>query len=256
MENTSKGQSIWESSPKTTFALGLIAGVAVMSTLALVFVLNFLMSGKNFGALAQGVNRPVEQAKPAIADPAVADPAEETPPASPVKAVDPATDHIWGNADAKVTLIEYSDFECPFCGRHYQTMKQLKQEYPNDIRVVYRHFPLQFHQEAQKAAEASECAADQGKFWEMYDKIFEANLAEDMSVSKWKTAAADLGLDTEQFNNCLDSGEKASQVAEDLSEGSGAGVQGTPGTFINGELVEGALPYDSFKQIVEAELSN
>ncbi|MBD3281250.1 thioredoxin domain-containing protein [Candidatus Uhrbacteria bacterium] len=254
MENTPKGQSIWEASPKTTFALGLIAGVAVMSTVALIFVLNFLMSGKSFGALAQVTDRPAEQAQPAAADPTALDPAQEAPPSNPVKAVDPSTDHVWGNPDAKITLIEYSDFECPFCGKHYQTMKQLKEDYPNDIKVVFRHFPLSFHQEAQKAAEASECAADQGKFWEMYDKIFEANLAGEMNVAKWKSIAADLGLDTEKFNNCLDSGETASRVAEDLNEGSGAGVQGTPGTFVNGELVEGALPYESFKQIIDTEL--
>ncbi len=253
MENK-QSQSIWESSPKTTFALGLIAGVAVMSTIALVFVLNFLMSGKSFGALAQGSNTAPAQ-NPTVAD-AGADIPAELPPANDVRPVDASRDHIWGNADAKVTLIEYSDFECPFCGRHYSTMKQLKEAYPNDIRVVFRHFPLSFHAEAQKAAEASECAADQGKFWEMYDIIFEANLAGDMSVSKWKSAASDLGLDTEKFNNCLDSGEKAARVAEDLNEGSGAGVEGTPATFVNGQVVSGALPFDSFKQIIDAELGS
>ncbi|MDF1496606.1 MAG: thioredoxin domain-containing protein [Patescibacteria group bacterium] len=254
MENTSKsGQSVWESSPKTTFALGLIAGIAVMSTIALVFILNFLMSGKSLGAVTQGTNPPAPTA-PTVADPTA------PPTADPVYAdprpVDESRDHIWGNADAAVTIVEYSDFECPFCGRHYATMKQIKETYPNDVRIVFRHFPLSFHEEAQKAAEASECAADQGKFWEMYDKIFESNLAGDMSVTKWKSIAAELGMDSTKFDKCLDSGEKASRVAEDLNEGSGAGVEGTPATFVNGQIISGALPFDSFKQIIDSELGN
>jgi protein-disulfide isomerase len=253
MENTSKsGQSIWESSPKTTFALGLIAGIAVMSTIALVFILNFLMSGKSLGA-AQGTTQPTAAA-PSAVDPTAIPPAAADPTYADPRPVDESRDHIWGNADAAVTLVEYSDFECPFCSRHYATMKQIKETYPNDVRIIFRHFPLSFHQEAQKAAEASECAADQGKFWEMYDKIFEANLAGDMSVAKWKTIAADLGLDTTKFDSCLDSGEKASRIAEDLNEGSGAGVEGTPATFVNGQIVSGALPFDSFKQIIDQEI--
>ncbi len=252
MENTSKNeQSIWDSNPKMTFTLGLIAGIAVMSTLALVFILNFLMSGKSFGALAQ-TNQPTVK-DPTANQPLADDVAQ--PPLADSAPVDPARDHIWGNENAKVTIIEYSDFECPFCGRHYETMKQIKETYPKDVRIVYRHFPLSFHDEAQKAGEASECASDQGKFWEMYDIIFQANAAGTMSVDKWKQAAADLKLDTAKFNNCLDSGEKASRVAEDLSEGSMAGVNGTPATFVNGRLVPGALPFDSFKQIIDSELS-
>jgi protein-disulfide isomerase len=255
MENTQKpGNSIWESSPKTTFALGLIAGVAVMSTIALVFVLNFLMSGKDLGALAQGTNQPAVQVPPTAQPPS--DIPTELPPAADIRTIDESRDHIWGNKDAKITLVEYSDFECPFCSRHYNTMKQIKETYPNDVRIIFRHFPLSFHQEAQKAHEASECAADQGKFWEMYDAIFEANLVGNMNVAKWKSTAADLGLDTTKFDSCLDGGEKASRVAEDLTEGSSAGVEGTPATFVNGQIVSGALPFDSFKQIIDAELGS
>ncbi|MFZ6016004.1 MAG: DsbA family protein [Patescibacteria group bacterium] len=253
MENSPKqGQTIWESSPKVTFALGLIAGIAVMSTIALVVILNFLMSGKQLGAAAQNtVNQPAANQPAQVPDDAADVPSV---PSQPVAAVDETRDHVWGNKDAKVTVIEYSDFECPFCGRHYGTMKQIKDAYPNDVRVVFRHFPLSFHPEAQKAGEAAECAADQGKFWEMYDKIFESNLAGDMSVAKWKQVAKDLGLDSAKFDGCLDSGEKASRVTEDLNEGSMAGVEGTPATFVNGELVSGALPFESFKQMIDAEL--
>jgi len=164
------------------------------------------------------------------------------------------TDHVTGPANAKVTLIEYSDFECPYCLRHYDTTKQIMQAYPNDVRVVYRHFPLSFHANAQKAAEAAECAGAQGKFWEMHDKIYEANRAEKMGVDAWKQAAKDLKLDSAKFDKCLDSGETAKRIASDQEEGSGAGVAGTPATFVNGEMVEGALPFDSFKSKIDAIL--
>jgi len=249
-ENSSakSGAGIWESSPKVTFALGLVAGIAIMATIALVIVLNFLMSGKGFKALAAtgGTNPPAAAAQPT-------QPTDVVPeqPAGPLAEVDEATDHILGPKDAKVTLVEYSDFECPYCLRHNATMDQIKATYKNDVRVIFRHFPLSFHPQAQKAAEASECAADQGKFWEMHDAIFAANEAGTMSVDKWKSIAKDLGLDSAKFDKCLDSGEKAADITQDETEGQMAGVQGTPATFINGELVSGAIPFESFKQIIE-----
>jgi len=253
MENSEQPKeptNIWQGNPKTMFALGLITGVAAMSTIALVFVLNTLLSGKGFGALAATNN---QQAAAQVAQQPTNPTAQQpTTPSSPPKAVDATRDHIFGNKDAKVTLIEYSDFECPYCAKHFDTMEQIKKAYPKDVRIVYRHFPLSFHPEAQKAAEASECAAAQGKFWEMYTKIFEANKAQKMSVATWKQSAKDLGLDSAKFDKCLDGGEMAKRVAEDQSEGSNAGVGGTPATFVNGELVEGALPFDSFKTKIEA----
>ncbi len=253
MEQSNSTQSFWDGNPKAMFALGLIAGVAVMSTAALVFVLNFLLSGKDFGALAANPN-PNTGALAANQPTGGEDPTNQpTQPSQPPRAVD-KTDHIIGAADAKVTLIEYSDFECSYCLRHYDTTKQILAAYPNDVRIVFRHFPLSFHANAQKAAEAAECAGVQGKFWEMHDKIFEANRAQKMGVDAWKQAAKDLKLDTSKFDKCLDSGETASRVASDLNEGSAAGVAGTPATFVNGELVEGALPLDSFKTQIDAIL--
>ncbi|MFA6447609.1 MAG: thioredoxin domain-containing protein [Patescibacteria group bacterium] len=248
MEETKN--TIWESSPKVTFALGLVVGVAIMSTAALVFTLNFMLSGRGLGALA-ATNVPANTVANTVANNA-APSNQPTTPTNPPRAVDPKRDHIAGPVDAKVTLIEYSDFECPYCAKNYDTVAQIKAAYPKDVRIVFRHFPLSFHPEAQKAAEASECAADQGKFWEMYDKIFAANKAGKMGVDVWKQDAKDLGLDTTKFNNCLDKGDKASRVAEDQTEGGNAGVGGTPATFINGQLIEGALPFDSFKQAIEA----
>ncbi|MHB8831526.1 MAG: DsbA family protein [Patescibacteria group bacterium] len=253
MENDQPKESMgfWQGNPKTMFALGLITGVAVMAVVALAFIVNFLLSGKNVSALTAN-NQQVAQ-QPAAQQPTT-DPTAQQPttPSQPPKAVDEAKDHIWGPKTAKVTLIEYSDFECPYCAKHFDTMEQIKKAYPNDVRIVFRHFPLSFHPNAEKAAEASECAAAQGKFWEMHDKIFAANKAGAMSVDAWKQAAKDLGLNTDKFNKCLDSGEMASRIAQDQAEGSAAGVGGTPATFINGTLVEGALPFESFKTQIEA----
>jgi len=159
-------------------------------------------------------------------------------------------DHIRGNINATVTLVEFSDFECPFCERIYPTMNQILKDYKDKVRLVYKHFPLGFHPNAQKAAEASECASDQGKFWEYHDKIFE-NQPSGLSLEKFKQWAKDLGLNSGKFNDCLDSGKYAQKIQTDFQEGSQKGVNGTPATFINGQLVSGALPYDSFKQIID-----
>lgn len=234
--------------PKTMFFLGLASGVGGMSLLALVILMAVLMKGGLPSAWAAngGNTQPPTAVAPT--------PSEPTPPSAPGAPVKPvgAGDHIRGNENAKVTLIEYSDYECPFCLRHEETIQQLLSTYKNDVRLVYRHYPLtSIHPQAQKAAEAAECAGVQKKFWEMHDQIFAANAAGTMSVQRWKDAAKELGLDTNKFNACLDNGEMAGRVAQDQQEGTDAGVSGTPGTFVNGQLVEGAVPFETFKQIVE-----
>ena len=170
-----------------------------------------------------------------------------TPGTQPVTAVDASRDHIRGNVNAKITLIEYGDFQCPYCLQYTATLKALLTAFPNDLRVIYRHFPLSFHREAQMAAEASECAGAQGKFWEMHDKIFEANSARTMSVQAWKTIAKDLGLDTTAFNICVDGRTMTARVAQDIQDGHASGVSGTPASFINGKKIEGAIPLDELE---------
>ena len=163
-------------------------------------------------------------------------------------------DHIRGDFNAPITLVEFSDFECPFCARHYPTMNKILSEYSGKVKWVYKHFPLGFHSNAQKAAEASECAAEQGKFWEYHDKLFE-NFSQGYSLEKFKQWAKDLGLNSGKFNDCLDSGKFAQKVQADYQEGIQEGVKGTPATFVNGRLVSGALPYEVFKQIIESLLN-
>jgi len=149
----------------------------------------------------------------------------------------------------KVTIIEFSDFQCPFCGRAQPTLKQIIQDYGDKVEIVYKHFPLSFHQYAQKAAEASECARDQGKFWEYHDILFENQNA--LDLTSLKKYAKDLNLDTGKFNSCLDNSEKASVVEKDFNEGLARGVDGTPTFFINNEVLVGAQPYSAFKQAID-----
>ncbi len=182
--------------------------------------------------------------------------APQAPPAGDVKPVDPALDHVRGNPDATVSVIEYSDFECPFCSRNHPTMQQIVDTYGGDVNWVYRHFPLAFHPNAQKAAEASECAAEEGKFWEMADMLMEKG----SDNTQLESYAAAIGLNTAAFKECLDSGRMATKVQSDMTEGSSAGVSGTPGNIVlkNGtkesRMVSGAQPFAAFQTVIDEML--
>jgi len=156
--------------------------------------------------------------------------------------------------DGVVTIVEFSDFECPFCARVQPTLKQVKDIYGDKVEIVYKHFPLSFHPNAQKAGEASECARDQGKFWEYHDILF-AN-QDRLSVANLKQYAVQLGLDTTKFNECLDSNQKAAIVLKDMAEGQAAGISGTPGFLINGELLTGAQPLAAFQAVIDRKLQD
>jgi|SaaInlStandDraft_4_1057021.scaffolds.fasta_scaffold16076_2 protein-disulfide isomerase len=165
-------------------------------------------------------------------------------------------DAVKGDANAPVTIVEFSDYECPFCGKYVQeTYPSIVNEYINTgkVKYVFRDFPLSFHQNAQKASEAAECAGEQGKYWEMHDYLF-AN-QDYLAVENLKGYAKDLGLDTAEFNDCLDSGKFADEVEADLLDGQAYGVSGTPAFFINGKLISGALPFAAFKAEIDAALA-
>jgi protein-disulfide isomerase len=158
-----------------------------------------------------------------------------------------------GPANAPVTIIEFADFECPFCGGLYKTLKVVEQSYPEKIRFVYRQFPLTtIHPHAQKAAEASLCANDQNRFWEFYDSMFSNQ--EKLAVDDLKQRAVDMKLNTATFNTCLDSGSKAGAITKDAEEGRAAGVSGTPAMFINGRFLGGNQPFAEIREIIEDEL--
>ena len=171
------------------------------------------------------------------------------PPRFEVTATGPAK----GPESAPVTIVEFSDFECPFCKRIYPTLNQVMDDYDGRVRLVFRQFPLHaLHPNAQKAAEASLCADEQGKFWELHDAIFEGSGG--LDVASLKTRAAEIGLDEEAFGSCLDSGEFAEQVAADVAAGRALGVSGTPALFINGRFLSGAQPYDVIARVIDDEL--
>ncbi len=169
-------------------------------------------------------------------------------------------DAVLGSAKAPVTIVEFSDYQCPFCTRFYQdTEKQLYDTYikTGKVKFIYRDFPLSFHQNAQKAAEGAECAGEQGKYFEMHDKMFSKSQADGtgIAVADLKTYAKELGLDTAKFNDCLDSGKMAAETQKDQSDGAAAGVQGTPSFFVNGVQVSGAQPFSVFQQVIDAALA-
>ncbi|HTS81551.1 MAG TPA: thioredoxin domain-containing protein [Myxococcaceae bacterium] len=159
-----------------------------------------------------------------------------------------------GPKDAPVTIVEFSDFECPYCGAAHDTVEQVMNTYAGKVRLVYRQFPLSFHPHAAKAAEASLCAADQGKFWEYHDVLFKDQ--KKLEPTDLKAHASEVGMDAQKFGQCLDSGEKKKAVDADQAAGLQAGVGGTPAFFINGIFLNGAQPLDEFKKVIDGELAS
>lgn len=243
--------------PKASFIAGLATGILVLCTIGFFVLLVMMFSGKSFAAKSGSAVKPT---------PTVTTPTPSAGGTEEVGDVKPVSDrdHIRGSNDATVTLIEYSDFECPFCQRFHPTMEQLMTEYEGKVRWVYRHFPLSFHQNAQKEAEASECVAElagNDAFWEFTDKIYERTTANGtgFALEKLPDLAAEVGADRGKFEECLNSGKYASYVEEDMQSGVAAGVTGTPGTIaINdageAQLIPGAVSYSELKNVVDSLL--
>ena len=158
-----------------------------------------------------------------------------------------------GPDDAPVTIVEFSDFQCPYCRLLQEPLKQVEAEYGDDVQFVFRQFPLaSIHPNAIKAGVASLCAHDQGKFWEMHGALFQNQQA--LGEEQLKETAATLGMDPEEFNECLDEGRFEEEVAEDLAAGQAAGVRGTPMIFINGRPLSGLKTFDEIAQVIDDEL--
>ncbi len=222
------------------FVLGLVAGFLVLCTIGFFVLLSVVLDdeggddvvvgGAGNGAPAQVIPSPGDTAPVAITVKEVTD-----------------DEHIRGNKNAKITLVEYSDFECPFCGRFTPTVDAVLENYPDDVRVVYRHFPLRsIHADAAPAANASECAGEQGKFWEFHDKLF-ANQT-DLSTATYSQYAKDLGLNVSKFDDCVSSDKYATAVQEDEASAQAAGGRGTPYSILIGPdgqtvPVSGAQPF-------------
>ncbi len=157
-----------------------------------------------------------------------------------------------GPADAPVTLVEYTDFQCPYCDRVQETIDRVMTVYEGHVRHVFKNLPLPMHAEAELAAQAALCAADQGRFWELHDWMFanKSNLGRDAIVA----AAGELGLSTDELGACLDNQTHAPHVQQDMQEARSFGITGTPGFLVNGRLVTGAQPFEAFAQIIDEEL--
>ncbi len=185
------------------------------------------------------------------------------PTPGPVDIILAGNEPILGQASAKITLVEFTDFQCPFCRNLVDgAMVSIKKEYIDKglVKMIVKNYPLPFHQYAQKAAEAAECAKDQNKYFEYHDKLFPNN--DKLTVDDLKKYATDLGLKTDDFNACLDGNKKADVVKNDIALAQKAGVGGTPSVFVGktkgntftGIEVSGAQPFDNFKTAIDAAL--
>ncbi|HTN51764.1 MAG TPA: thioredoxin domain-containing protein [Anaeromyxobacter sp.] len=187
--------------------------------------------------------------------PAAAAPAAPPPPsilpasALPLRADDP----VRGNPKAPVTIVLFSDFQCPFCARVEPTLAELQKSYGDKVRIVWKHQPLPFHPNALPAAEAAEAAREQGKFWEMHDRMFQNQ--QELSDEAYRRWAKELGLDLRRFDEARQSPRLRARVEEDQKLGSSVGANGTPTLFVNGEMVVGAQPADAFKQVIDRKLA-
>ncbi|MBY0502298.1 MAG: thioredoxin domain-containing protein [Bryobacteraceae bacterium] len=160
---------------------------------------------------------------------------------------------VRGPQDAPVTLVEYADYECPYCVQIQPVLERLEKEYKGRLAFVYKDAPLPMHGSAQKAAEATQCAAVQGKYWELHDMLLAKKM---LDVPSMKEFARTLKMDGAAFDKCLDNGDKAAFVKASLDEAQTMGVQGTPSFFINGRAVNGGPSYERLKEVIEEELSN
>jgi protein-disulfide isomerase len=156
-----------------------------------------------------------------------------------------------GPEQAPVTVVEFADYQCPYCRQEEPTMKRVREQFKDKIKYSYRDFPLPMHPFAQKAAEASRCAGEQGQYWQYHDHLF-ANA--DLGVPVLKSTARDLKLDGDKFDKCLDSAEKAEAVKKDLGQGKSLGITGTPTTFVNGYTLNGAVSYESLSELIQTQI--
>lgn len=240
-------------SPKASYFLGLASGLIVVFIVGFFILLGMVLSDD-------------EGTKKLAGDGAV-QPAVPTQPSQPGQGADELppvdtdfevtdSDYVRGNPDASITIVEFSDFQCPYCSRFHPTVERILEEYPDDVRWVWKHFPLtSIHPEAAPAAEAAECAGELGggdKFWAYGDALFENQAT--LGSATYSRIAGELGLDKSSFEECIDSGRMQAKVQSDYQEGIAAGVRGTPGSFVNGVSIPGAVPYEQVKAVVDSML--
>ncbi len=238
--------------PKVKLPPNLLQGILVVSLIACAYLIGNLSAKVQF--LSSGIAVPSAGAPAAGA-------AAPTEPAGPVPDIT-AEDHSRGDKNAQVILLEYSDLECPFCKSFHPTAKKAIEEFSGKVRWVYRHYPLSFHANAQKEAEASECVTELGgedAFWKYIDAIYDRTTANGtgFALDKLGPLAAEVGVNQASFQTCLDSGKYADKIKKEEDGGSGAGITGTPGNILlnvkTGKRIDvpGAVPYDQLKTSIE-----
>lgn len=252
MEQKTSTSMFEGASPKLTFVFGVIAGVAATSLLILGF--NFFKAPGTATAKSS-TNTSTTNTSTTGA-----------PTYSDVKAVSDS-DYIRGDKNAKITLVEYSDYECPFCKSFHPTMQQVMSNYGGKVRWVYRHFPLSFHANAPKEAEAALCVGDQGgadKYWDFTDKIFQRTTSNGtgFALTDLPALAKEVGVNQAKFEDCLNNGKMTARVQAETTDGTNGGASGTPTTFIVGpdgkniSVIPGALPYDQVKTQLDQALTS
>lgn len=155
-------------------------------------------------------------------------------------------DHFLGTTSSPIQIIVYSDFECPYCANYSKILKQVKDYFNDQVVIAFRHYPLRMHTNAFQAALASECAAEQGKFWEMYEALYQANEDDALNEEQYKSAAENINLEMDKFNLCYSTEKYKDKIQSQWLDGLNYGVSGTPGSFVNGEPVPGAVPFEDF----------
>jgi protein-disulfide isomerase len=170
----------------------------------------------------------------------------------PVVEVSAAGRPARGPDKAPVTIIAFSDYQCPYCKRAHTTVEEVMKTYGDKVKLVYRDYPLPFHENARPAAEAAACANAQGKFWEYHEKLWGAS---DLSTEKLKAMAGEVGMDQKKFDECLAKQEFKAVIDKDIADGASVGVSGTPAFFINGRMLSGAQPFEKFKEVIDEELA-
>ncbi|HPA25201.1 MAG TPA: DsbA family protein [bacterium] len=236
-ETKNESKKFITDSPKTNFFIGLVLGVAIISTIGFVGLgITKKDSTKNTATNSENSGQQV-----------AGEQAEAKEPVVDLKITD--SDHVWGDKNAPVKIFEFSDFQCPYCAKHHETLKKIVEDYDGQVAWVFKQFPIQSHPLGMPGALASECANEQGKFWEMSDMIFSNQST--LTAESFASFAKDLGLDTEKFNTCVKDAKYTERITADYNLGIDSGVQGTPSNFINNKLVPGALPYENIKSVID-----
>ncbi len=225
---------------KFAFVMGFSVGVALISLIGFILVGVLYLGDKDFsfGSKANGTveENNIDNASSGIAGEKI--------------------NGVWtrGDKNAPVTILEFSDYQCPFCSRHHETMKKILEEYAGKVKWEYKHFPLDsMHPYARIVAEGAECAGDQGKFWEYTDLLYENQRSIKSEIVP--QLAEQLNLDMEKFTECIKSGKYKEKISADQAEGKKMGVRGTPGNFVNGVELKGAVPFEQFKKEIDKALN-